>query len=555
MTLKRIVLRDFVIVQALDLEFCSGFTALTGETGAGKSILIDALQLALGARADTGLVRQGAQRTEVSAEFESVAVLQPWLEQAGFEVAETLLLRRTVDLQGKSRAWINGSPATAAQLRLAGEQLLDIHGQHAWQSLMRADAVRSLLDAYAGVSTEQVMALWLQWRAAQKILGDARSAQDSLQAERERLQWQVAEVEKLAPAEDEWEELNTQHTRLANAQSLLDAAQSALGELDEETNSATSHLARAHHVLSDLEHLEPEFAELADSLASSMAQTSDAARSLQGYLRRTELDPERLQDLDSRMSLWLSLARRYKRTPPELPALLTSWKDMLRQLDASTDLVALEAAERASFKHYHDAARQLSQVRSQAAPRLSRTVTQAMQDLGMAGGQFEAVLQRAAEPASHGLDDIVFRVAGHAGMTPRPIGKVASGGELSRISLAIAVATSALGNAGTLIFDEVDAGSGGAVALTVGRLMQQLGQDRQVLAVTHLAQVAACADHHLLVSKGNTAQGPSSTVVSLAPTQRIAEVARMLGSEKGSAASMAHAREMLGIVSGFEGER
>lgn len=555
MALKRMVLRDFVIVQALELEFCSGFTALTGETGAGKSILIDALQLALGARADTGLVREGAQRTEVSAEFESLAALQPWLEQAGFELLDTLLLRRTVDIQGKSRAWINGSPATAAQLRTVGEQLLDIHGQHAWQSLMRADAVRSLLDAYAGVSTEAVTQRWSRWRADQKTLADARAAQDSLQAERERLQWQVAEVEKLAPADGEWTELNTQHTRLANAQSLLDAAQSALAELDEESSSATSHLARAHHALSDLEHLEPEFAELADSLASSMAQTSDAVRSLQGYLRRTEPDPERLQDLDSRMSLWLSLARRYKRTPPELPALLASWKDTLRQLDASTDLVALEAAERASFKNYHDAARQLSQARSQAAPRLSRTVTQAMQELGMAGGQFEAVLHRAAEPASHGLDEIVFRVAGHAGMTPRPIGKVASGGELSRISLAIAVATSALGNAETLIFDEVDAGIGGAVALTVGRLMQQLGQDRQVLAVTHLPQVAACADHHLLVSKGKTAQGPSSTVVPLAPRQRVAEVARMLGSEKTSAASMAHAREMLGIAPGVEEEK
>ena len=548
MALKRIVLRDFVIVQALELELCGGFTALTGETGAGKSILIDALQLVLGARADAGLVREGAQRTEVSAEFENVAALAPWLEQAGFEVAETLLLRRTVDLQGKSRAWINGSPATAAQLRTAGEQLLDIHGQHAWQSLVRADAVRSLLDAYAGASTDQVTRLWLQWRTAQKSLADARSAQDSLQAERERLQWQVAEVEKLAPVDDEWEELNTQHTRLANAQSLLDAAQSALAELDEESSSATSHLARAHHALSDLEHLEPEFAELADSLASSLAQTSDAARSLQGYLRRTELDPQRLQELDSRMALWLSLARRYKRTPPELPALLSSWKEALRQLDASTDLVALEAAERASFKHYHDAARQLSQVRSQAAPRLTRTVTQAMQELGMAGGQFEAVLQRAAEPASHGLDDIVFRVAGHAGMTPRPIGKVASGGELSRISLAIAVATSDLGSAGTLIFDEVDAGIGGAVASTVGRLMQQLGHSRQVLAVTHLAQVAACADQHLLVSKGTTPQGPSSTVVPLSAEMRTAEVARMLGGEKISATSLAHAREMLGIA-------
>ncbi len=546
MALKRIVLRDFVIVQTLDLELCSGFTVLTGETGAGKSILIDALQLALGARADVGLVREGAQRTEVSAEFDDIAGMQPWLEQAGFDTTENLLLRRTVDLQGKSRAWINGSPATAAQLRLAGEQLLDIHGQHAWQSLTRADAVRSLLDAYAGVSTTEVGEHWLRWRAAHKALAEARTAQDSLQIERERLQWQVAEVQKLAPASDEWEELNTQHTRLSNAQSLLDAAQGALTELDNETSSAASHLARAHHLLSDLEHLEPEFTDLVDSLVSSMAQTSDAARTLQSYLRRTELDAQKLQELDTRMSLWLSLARRYKRTPPELPVLFKSWNDTLRQLDASTDLVALEAAERASFKSYHDCARQLSQARIQAAPRLSRTVTQAMQELGMAGGQFEVALQKAAAPANHGLDEVLFRVAGHAGMTPRSIAKVASGGELSRISLALAVATSALGSAGTLIFDEVDAGIGGAVAQTVGQLMQQLGQDRQVLAVTHLPQVAACADHHLLVSKGQTPQGPASTVTALSHEQRAAEVARMLGGEKISATSLAHAREMLG---------
>lgn len=545
MALKRIVLRDFVIVQQLDLELSSRFTALTGETGAGKSILIDALQLALGARADAGVVREGAQRTEVSAEFDGIAGLQPWLELSGFDTADTLLLRRMVDIQGKSRAWINGSPATAAQLRTAGEHLLDIHGQHAWQSLMRADAVRKLLDAYAGVSIEEISDYWFQWRTAQKALAQARAAQDSLQAERERLQWQVSEVEKLGPAEDEWDELNTQHTRLANAQSLLDAAQNALSELDGEAAGASSHLARAQHLLSDLEHLEPEFAAVADSLASCTAQASDAARSLQSYLRRTDLDPEKLQELDTRMSLWLSLSRRYRRTPPELPALLQSWKDTLHQLDASTDLAALEATERTSYRHYHDAARQLSQSRMQAAPRLSRTVTQTMQDLGMAGGQFEVVLQKAAEPASHGLDEIVFRVAGHAGMTPRPIAKVASGGELSRISLAIAVATSALGTAETLIFDEVDAGIGGAVAQTVGRLMQHLGQGHQVLAVTHLPQVAACADHHLLVSKGKTRQGPSSTVVPLSPEQRVAEVARMLGGKKTSAASLAHAQEIL----------
>ena len=545
MALKRIMLRDFVIVQMLDLELRSGFTALTGETGAGKSILVDALQLALGVRAEGGLVREGAQRTDVSAEFDCTAELHPWLDEAGFEISDTLLLRRTVDVHGKSRAWINGSAATAAQLRQIGEQLIDIHGQHAWQSLMRPDAVRSLLDAYAGASTQKVSACWDHWRSAAKTLEHARSAQDSLQGERDRLQWQIAEVEKLSPAEDEWEDLNTQHTRLAHAQALLDAAQDALVQLDEDEIGASERLGRANHLLSELGHLEPEFLELSDTLTLSLTQAHEATRSLQSYLRRTEMDPQKLDELDSRVSLWLSLSRRYKRSPPELPGLLQSWQSELRRLDEAADLAALEKAEAASAKAYEEAARQLSRSRAQAAPKLSRVITDAMQELGMVGGQFDVAVEKSAEPTSHGTDEVIFRVAGHAGVSPRPIAKVASGGELSRISLAIAVATSSLGTAGTLIFDEVDSGVGGAVAEAVGRMMKQLGQDRQVLAVTHLAQMAAFADQHLVVSKMQGPEGVLSVVTPVEHQQRTAEVARMLGGERISATSLAHAGEML----------
>lgn len=545
MALKRIMLRDFVIVQMLDLELCSGFTALTGETGAGKSILVDALQLALGARADAGLVREGAQRTDVSAEFDCTAALHPWLDEAGFEISDTLLLRRTVDVHGKSRAWINGSAATAAQLRHIGEQLIDIHGQHAWQSLMRPDAVRSLLDAYAGASTKKVSACWDHWRLCVKNLAHAHSAQDSLQGERDRLQWQIGEVEKLSPADDEWEDLNTQHTRLAHAQALLDAAQDALVQLDEDEIGASQRLSRANHLLSELGHLEPEFLELSGTLALSITQAHEVTRSLQSYLRRTEIDPQKLDELDSRVSLWLSLARRYKRSPPELPGLLQSWQSELRRLDEAADLASLEAAEATSAKAYHEAARHLSLSRAHAAPKLSRVITDAMQELGMVGGQFDVGLEKSAEPTSHGTDEVIFRVTGHAGVSPRPIAKVASGGELSRISLAIAVATSSLGTAGTLIFDEVDSGVGGAVAEAVGRMMKQLGQDRQVLAVTHLAQMAACADQHLVVSKMQDPDGVFSVVTPVHHQQRTAEVARMLGGERISATSLAHAGEML----------
>lgn len=549
MALKRITLRDFVIVQELALDLQTGFTVLTGETGAGKSILVDALQLALGARADAGYVREGASHADVCAEFDYPCHLQPWFVDAGIEATEALLLRRTVDTQGKSRGWINGTPATATQLRFLGDQLLDIHGQHAWQSLTRPNSVRGLLDAYADISVQELAALWTKWRADQKILEEARAAQSSLQQERERLQWQIAEVSKLAPAKDEWAHLEAQHKRLSHAQTLLEVAQGALATLEEEASGAQSSLARATSLLQSQELLEPAFSEMADILSSSLAQTNDVIRSLQAYLRHTDLDPDRLADLDLRLSQWMTLARRYKRQPTELPALLQAWKTELQQLDAAADLVGLETTQASSAKAYRTVARAISLRRTRAAPKLSAAITQAMQGLGMTGGVFEVSVTKTDEPALHGLDEIAFLVAGHPSMTPRPIGKVASGGELSRISLAISVTTSQLGTAPTLVFDEVDSGVGGAVAETVGRLMRQLGRDRQVLAVTHLPQVAAYADHHLMVSKRRNAAGTTSTVTPVLGDLRVAEVARMLGGERPTGTSLAHASEMLSLAS------
>jgi DNA repair protein RecN (Recombination protein N) len=552
MALRHISLRDFVIVRELDLNLSQGFSVLTGETGAGKSILIDALQMALGERADSGAVREGATRCEVSAEFDCPAQAQAVLEDAGFEVSDTLLLRRSVDTQGKSRAWVNGSQATATQLRALGEMLLDIHGQHAWQSLTRPDAVRGLLDAYASLNTEALKSAWHAWRQAQQAVQTARNAQDSLSREQERLAWQIGELDKLAPALDEWEDLNTQHTRLSHAQALIDAGQTAIGSLDGDESSrlgsatgALGLLSQAIAQLQDQAHVEPEFQSIAEVLQSSLAQAEDAAHSLQTYLRKTDLDPDRLKELDQRMSQWLSLARRYKRPPEELAALLASWKQELNALEAASDLEGLEAQEKSAAAAYQTEAKKLSQQRKKAAPKLAQAVTSAMQNLGMQGGRFEVALISLEQAAQHGLEDIQFLVAGHAGSTPRPVGKVASGGELSRIALAIAVTTSELGEAGTLIFDEVDSGVGGAVAETVGRLMKQLGMHRQVLAVTHLPQVASCADHHLLVSKASGKEGVSSSVTPIAGEQRVTEIARMLGGEKLSATTLAHAREML----------
>jgi len=546
MSLKRIALRDFVIVRELELELADGFTVLTGETGAGKSILVDALQFALGARAEAAVVREGAARTEISAEFDLPPALLPWLQEAGFDTGDTLLLRRTVDTQGKSRGWINGSAATAGQLREVGDRLVDIHGQHAWQSLTRPASVRALLDGYAGVDTGRLQQLWAAWRAAQKTLAEARAAQDSLQRERERLAWQIGEVDKLAPGADEWDELNASHTRLSHAQALLDAAQGAQELLDAEEGGARAGLAQALEAVRAQEHLEPQFRDVAEVLASSLAQLEDAAHSLQAYLRKTDLDPERLAELDERMSLWVSLSRRYKRAPAELPALLASWRDELARLDAAADLAALEAGEKKQAEAFLAEARAVSKARAKAAPQLARAVTQAMQGLGMQGGRFEVALEKTASPSAFGLEEAGFLVAGHAGSTPRPVGKVASGGELSRIALAIAVTTSRLGEAQTLIFDEVDSGVGGAVAETVGRLMKQLGRDRQVLAVTHLPQVAACADHHLVVAKQAQGRSVASNVAGVEGEQRVAEIARMLGGERLSGTTLAHAKEMLG---------
>lgn len=546
MSLKSISLRDFVIVHQLDLDLADGFTVLTGETGAGKSILIDALQLALGARADVSVVREGAKRCDISAEFSSPSNLTQWLEQAGLEAGESLLLRRTIDVQGKSRAWINGSAVTATQLKDIGDQLVDIHGQHAWQSLTRPDAVRGLLDSYGAVSTEALSQRWQQWRVTQRKLADALLAQDNMQRERERLTWQIGELNKLAPHANEWNELNAQHGRLSNAQALRDAVQTAVEALQESDENAAALLGRAISSLQNQEHIEPDFKGLTEVLSSALAQIEDAAHSLHGYAKHAELEPHKLAELDARLSVWIGLARRYKRPPAELFELLQSWQSDLNKLDQAADIDHLQKNESDAKSAYLAEASNISKLRNKAAPVLAQAITHAMQGLGMQGGKFEVALTTLTQPSQYGLEQAEFLVAGHSGSSPRPVAKVASGGELSRIALAIAVTTSQLGQAQTLIFDEVDSGVGGAVADTVGRLMKQLGQDRQVLAVTHLPQVAACAGQHLVVAKRTNKGVTISTVDHVSDEQRVGEIARMLGGERLSGTTLAHAKEMLG---------
>ncbi len=549
--LRRLSLRDFVIVAELEVEFDAGFSVLTGETGAGKSILVDALQLALGSRGDAGVVREGAARAEIGAEFDAPASLAAWLAEAGFEAGPNdegrLLLRRTIDAQGKSRAWINGSAATIAQLREAAEHLVDIHGQHAWQSLTRGPAVRALLDGFAGIETAPLAALWSSWKQAGDALERAGTQQAGLERERERLAWQIGELDKLAPGIDEWPELEAEHKRLANAQSLIDAARAALDAVSDADDNADALTGRALHALAGVAEFDAQLAATIEVLQSAQAQLQDAAHTLSGYLHHTEVEPDRLQSLDERLSAWMGLARRYRRPPEELPALLAQWQGELKALDAAADLEGLQRELARARSAFDAEARRVSAARRSSAPKLAASVTQAMQQLGMAGGRFEIALPKQDAPQSFGLESAEFLVAGHAGSSPRPLAKVASGGELSRIALAIAVTTSRLQSAGTLIFDEIDSGVGGAVAETVGRLMKQLGQAAQVLAVTHLPQVAACADHHFVVAKQLRDGATLSDVQAVAGEVRVAEIARMLGGERLSNTRLAHAQEMLAV--------
>lgn len=550
--LKRLALRDFVIVTELEVEFDAGFSVLTGETGAGKSILIDALQLALGNRGDVGLVREGCPRAEVSAEFESVpASLLPWLEAAGFDASDSLLLRRTLDAQGKSRAWINGSPATVGQLREAAEYLVEIHGQHAWQRLTRAGDARALLDAQAGVDARRIAALYARWKDAAAALQRARERGDEIERERERLAWQIHELDRLAPGASEWDELNAEHSRLSHGQALIDAARSALDGLSQADGSAVERTDQALAALQAVVRFDATLTPTIEVLQAAQAQLADAAHSIHAYLDRDRADGSRLAELDARLSAWHGLARRLRRPPAELPALLAQWKGELQALEAARDVSALELALAQAERDYRHDAGQLTALRHHAADELALTVTHAMQGLGMAGGRFDVALLPQEQPQSFGLETVEFQVAGHAGATPRALAKVASGGELSRLALAIAVTTSrarpelAAEAAGgvTLIFDEIDAGIGGTVGDVVGALMKQLGQSAQVLAVTHLAQVAACGDQHWVVRKSQAGGRAHSELQRVSGESRVAEIARMLGGERLS--GTAHAQALL----------
>lgn len=572
--LRHLSIRDFVIVAALDLEFDGGFTVFSGETGAGKSILIDALALTLGARAEAGVVRPGAARADVTVEFDMLPPVACWLdEQAlstmpdGENLAATVMLRRVVDGNGRSRAFINGTAATLAQLREVGEKLVDIHGQHAHQLLMRADAQRELFDTHAGLTGQAavVQRAWKTWRDATQAIETAQARERESQLERERLAWQLAELDKLAPQPGEWEEVSAEHHRLAHAASLIDGVQGALAALSESDDAMLSRVNDLASTLRSLADLDPALNDALAALEPAAIQLQEAARSLGHYAQRLELDPERLAQVETRLEALHSTARKFRLLPETLPAEHEARRVQLAALDTEADLEGLRAQAARARETWLTEAKQLSAARAQAAQALGAAVTQGMQELSMTGGRFEVALVPLAlhAPSSsstsfaaphenslaggpHGLEQIEFRVAGHADAPLRPLIKVASGGELARISLALAVIASAASATPTLIFDEVDAGIGGGVAEVVGRLLHQLGHARQVLCVTHLPQVAARGDHHFQVSKVTNATGNTlSVVVPLDESVRVEEIARMLGGLEITATTRQHAREML----------
>lgn len=551
--LTHLSIRDFVIVDQVDLDFSPGFTVLTGETGAGKSILIDALSLTMGGRSDSSQVRHHCDRAEISAVFDisSLPELSAWLAEHSLQGdPDTCLLRRTLDANSRSRGFINGHTVTLQQLRQVGEFLVDIHGQHAHQSLLRPAAQRDLLDAYAdnGKLVQEVKKSYQHWQRLyqQRIAWEQHSA--DYQQERELLEWQYRELTDLNFSLEEWQTLQAEHRRLSHTASLLEMAEKGMDVLSESETAAISQINAVINQLHLLLDYDNQLKTVLDLLTSAQVELQEGIYELKHYKQHLDLDPQRLQEIEERLAAIHSAARKYRIMPDELPDFLMKITDRLSELNVSQAQGALLENEIAAKKDYLKLAAKLSKARAKAAHLLAQQVTAAMQTLAMEGGQFSVVLLPLEQGNFSGLEQIEFQVSAHKGLPLKPLEKVVSGGELSRISLAIQVITSKIGKAPTLIFDEVDAGIGGRVAEIIGKLLKKLGEERQILCITHLAQVASAADQQWQVNKftdqSNTKQ-VSSQITVLEEQARIEEIARMLGGMKITETTRKHAAEML----------
>ncbi len=546
--LRALELRDFVIIDKVSLEIGSGFTVLTGETGAGKSILVDAIELLVGGKGDASLVREGCERAELSAEFDFAAgdPFARWLAER--ELAGDpgqLLLRRTIDKAGRSRCFINGHAATLGQLKEAGEFLVDIHGQHAHQSLLRPAAQRNLLDTHAeaeGLAQETAEAC-RAWKRLQEVALEAQKNFSAREAERADLQERSAELRKLAPREGEWEQVSAEQTRLSHGSALLAGAQSSLETLAESEGACLAQLTALSAQLRGLSSHDARLAPIVEMLESAHAQAGEAARELRHYASRVDLDPEALRQTEARIEALHAAGRRHKVRPDALHELLRDLERRLQELELSVNPEALEREVAAARAKFEACAAKLTARRQAAAQALSRAVTAAMQQLAMAGGRFAIKLHPLQEAGAGGAEEIEFEVASHPSLPLRPLAKVASGGELSRISLAIQLVAAKSSPVSTLVFDEVDSGMGGAVAETIGKSLRRLGKERQVLCVTHLPQVAAQGDEQWSVAKSSARSRLGVQVARLDRAARIEELARMLGGA--AATARKHASELL----------
>lgn len=553
--LRSLYIRDFVIVDELDIDLESGFTVLTGETGAGKSILLDALSLAMGERADPSQIREGKNRAEISAIFSLTDPLKKtissWLEEQDFSKEDdgaTIILKRVIDTSGRSKAFINGGTATLNQLKELSSFLVDIHGQHAHQLLLKTGAQRDLLDNQAKLDglVAEVKQLYQAWQTAKKQLELAKNAGENLQKEQERLAWQLEELDALAPQAGEWAEIEQDHARLANAAKLIEGSQIAIQALQDQEGNAEELLSKAFNEIADLAKLDSNLEDAKIAIESAQIQISEASHSLNRYLQKIDVDPERLATVEERLKALHTAAKKFKVMPEDLPGKWAEIQEQVTAIKNSQDLGALEQNLSKTLAAYLKSAKKLSQERSAAAKTLERLVTAAMQDLAMAGGMFAIQLEALDEGNAHGLEQVEFLVAGHPGATPKQLAKVASGGELARISLAISVITSEASQIPTLIFDEVDSGIGGAVAETVGKRLKELGQAHQVLCVTHLPQVAAEGHQHWKVAKHSQDNVTISSMQILSRQERVEEIARMLGGAEITDTTRRHARELLG---------
>lgn len=555
--LRHILVQDLAIVSRMELDLGPGLTALTGETGAGKSILIDALGLALGEKADVSVIRAGRDRAEVVATFdlERSPDALVWLAGQALDDGGDCVVRRLILREGRSRAFVNGRPTSGAQLKELGDLLVDIHGQHAHQSLLRANDQRTLLDAYGGHQdlASTVVATYRSFRARDRRLLDLEGAANARAQRADLLRFQVEELSALDLSAEELESLDQEQRRLANLGRLQSGAARVLGLLAESEPALEDLLRSAASEIGDLVAVDPRLGESHELIEGAAIHARESASALRHYLDGLDLDPARLDAVETRLAQIHDLARKYRVLPQALPALLDERRAELAGLEsADQDLDALRGERDAAWAAYLAQTARLTQMRQDAAARLGETVTQAMQQLGMAGGHFAVEVEPLGSDAAGpgGLERIAFLVSANPGQPLQPLPRVASGGELSRISLGIQVSTAECGRVPTLVFDEVDVGIGGGVAEIVGRLLRRLGEARQVLCVTHLPQVAAQAHRQLRVCKESREGETHTRIECLGPSERVEEIARMLGGTVITPRTRDHAQEMLARIEG-----